>query len=693
MTVVDRLQEIARQIPDAIAIAEPTRRVRDGQRVYRTVTFAELSADVFRIARGLVECNVRPGLRMALLVPPSIDFITLVFALLESGAVQILIDPGMGRKNLLRCLDEAEPLGFVAIPMVQAVRSLLRKRYRNATLNVTVGNSRWWWGGLTLDEVRQRADAFQPPASPGDSVTHTPYAHTLAHHDPAAIIFTTGSTGPPKGVLYRHGNFDRQVTEIRNFYNIQPGEIDLPCFPLFGLFNAAMGVTTIIPRMNASRPARVDPANIVEAIQQWQVTQSFASPAVWNRVGPYCQQHSIALPSLRRVLSAGAPVPARVLAAMKSVIAPDGEVHTPYGATEALPVASIGANEVLSETWRQTEQGRGVCVGRRFPGIEWRVIRIVDEPIERIEQTESLSPFEIGELIVRGAVVTSEYATRQEANALAKIRGQGSEIRGQEAEGRGQGSGVGDQKERDEQRGVSSEQRGAFDVHLSSPKPQVSSLKPPAPSLQPPASSLQPLPDPRSPTPDPSAFFHRMGDCGYLDEQGRFWFCGRVAHRVLTAMGPMYTIACEAIFNLHPRVFRCALVGVSAARTGIGDRGSGSDEREARDEDRRSGIEDRRSESGDRSTDGCLAARPPARPDWRALSLQRPVIVVEPHAGQMPRGTAAQAAFIEELRTLAGANPLTSTIHDFLFLGALPVDIRHNAKIFREQLAVWAERQ
>ncbi len=114
-------------------------------------------------------------------------------------------------------------------------------------------------------------------------------------------------------MLYRHGNFDRQVTEIRDLYRIEPGEIDLPCFPLFGLFNAAMGVTTVLPRMNFSRPATVDPQNIVEAIQQLPVTQSFASPAVWDRVGPYCQQRSIRLPSLRRVMSAGAPVPARVL--------------------------------------------------------------------------------------------------------------------------------------------------------------------------------------------------------------------------------------------------------------------------------------------------------------------------------------------------------------------------------------------
>ena len=167
-------------------------------------------------------------------------------------------------------------------------------------------------------------------------------------------------------MLYRHGNFDAQVDQIRDFYGIRPGEIDLPGFPLFGLFNCAMGVTAVIPDMDPSRPARVDPPKIVEAVRDWQVTQAFGSPAIWNRVGRYCEQQGIRLPTVRRVLSAGAPVPAEVLERMRAVIHPEGDIHTPYGATEALPVASISATEVLGETVAQTRQGAGVCVGGAF---------------------------------------------------------------------------------------------------------------------------------------------------------------------------------------------------------------------------------------------------------------------------------------------------------------------------------------
>jgi acyl-CoA synthetase (AMP-forming)/AMP-acid ligase II len=554
VNVANRLDEMARLMPQAVAIAEPTRRIVADRRVYRTVTFRQLVDDVHTISNGLVALGARPGMRLALLVPPSIDFIALVFALLKSGAVQILIDPGMGKRNLLRCLADARPEGFVAISAVQAIRSVLSRGFPPAKLNITVGR-KLWWNGPTLDEIRNtptRADLLT--------------AVTTAH-DEAAVIFTSGGTGPPKGVLYRHGNFDCQVAEIQAMYDIKPGEIDLPCFALFGLFNAAMGVTTVLPRMNFSRPATVDPRNIADAVEQWNATQSFASPAVWDRVAPYCEQHGLRLKSLRRVMSAGAPVPARVLRSMKAVIHPEGEVHTPYGATEALPVATIGSTEVLNDTWPLTEQGQGVCVGRRIPGIEWRVIRIVEGPIHSIAQTEQLPPGEIGELIVRGPVVTTEYVTRREANALAKITDD-------------------------------SARTGSC---------------------------------PRQ--------WHRMGDCGYFDEQNRFWFCGRVVHRVLTKSGPMYPIPCEAIFNQHPAVFRSALVG-------IGPQGD-----------------------------------------------QTPVIIVEPKRDWRSQGGQSRTRLISELRALGQANRLTAAIELFLIHPSLPVDVRHNAKIFREKLAIWATRR
>ena len=541
-----RLSDTARQIPDGVGVVQPLGRDPSGKRLYRQLSFLELDRDTDSIAAGLHHMGVRRGMRIALLVPPGIDFMALVFAMFKAGVVTILIDPGMGRKNLVTCLDEAEPEGFVAVPLAQAIRKLIPHRFRQARHNVTVGR-RWFWGGPTLAQLRKTPHEHFAPCQ------------TIAS-DPAAIIFTTGSTGPPKGVLYRHGNFNSQVDQLREYYDIQPGEIDVPGFPLFALFNAAMGVTTVIPEMDFTRPADVNPRNIVEAIHDWKATQAFGSPALWNTVGRYCEENGVKLPTLRRTLSAGAPVPPHVLRRMKAAIHPEGDVHTPYGATESLPVASIAASEVLAETAAQSARGKGTCVGSRFPGIQWKVIKIDDGPIADVSEIDELPRGEIGELMVRGDVVTSEYVTRTDANALHKVR-------------------------------------------------------------------------------DGESFWHRMGDVGYVDRQDRFWFCGRKAHRVESIQGVMFTIPCEAILNQHVQVYRSALVGIGAPQH------------------------------------------------------QSPVMIVETWPEHRPQTPKEEQQLLAELWDLVKSNPLTETVHDILLHPSLPVDIRHNAKIFREKLAVWAAEQ
>ncbi|MCA9106086.1 MAG: AMP-binding protein, partial [Planctomycetales bacterium] len=367
--------------------------------------------------------------------------------------------------------------------------------------------------------------------------------------------------GPPKGVLYHHATFRGQAMEVQRFYDIAPGEIDLPGFPLFALFNAAMGVSTVIPEMDPTRPADIDPRAFIEIANDFQVTQSFGSPALWNTVSRYTEQQSHrCLPSIRRVLSAGAPVPAHVLKRVLATVAEDAEMHTPYGATEALPVASNSASVVLNETDALTAQGRGTCVGRRFGGMDWKVIAIQDGPIDSIDQITELPRGNIGELLVRGPVVSHRYVTRVDANALHKVR-------------------------------------------------------------------------------DGETIWHRMGDVGYLDETDRFWFCGRKAHRVRTAQGPMFTICCEAIANRHEQVYRSALVGV------------GETER------------------------------------------QQPVMILEPWPEHWPSTDADQRRLIEEVRELLAQHEHTASIEHILLRRKLPVDIRHNSKIFREQLAPWAARR
>ena len=411
MNIARRLVETARKMPDDIAVAQP---LKSGN--YRTVTFRELDTDSDRIAAALSKSGVKPGTKLALLVRYGIDFITLVFALYKTGAVLVLIDPGMGLRRMVGCLAEVEPDGFIALPLVHAVR-IFSRRFPKAKYNLTVGR-RWLWGGLSLDAIKEAGK------EKNNSCSLFPTPFSLAETQPndlAAIIFTSGSTGTAKGVAFTHRIFDTQVEEIRRRYEIRPGEIDLACFPFFGLFNAAMGVTTVIPDMDPTRPVLVDPQKIVDAANHWKITQSFASPALWNRVADYCLETGCRFETLKRAVSAGAPISFALLDKLKRCLPNDADIHTPYGATEALPIASISATEVLGETAEQTKQGGGVCVGKRFGQVQWKIIAITDDPIPRLEDARELPPGKIGELVVHGPQVTQRYVTRLEANALAKI--------------------------------------------------------------------------------------------------------------------------------------------------------------------------------------------------------------------------------------------------------------------------------
>ncbi len=173
--------------------------------------------------------------------------------------------------------------------------------------------------------------------------------------------------------------------------------------------------------MDPTRPADVDPERILDAIDQWQVNQAFGSPALWTTVGRWADKHGRRVESLKMVFSAGAPVPPHVLEYVRAMISDEGQMFTPYGATEALPVASIESRDVLNETAQRCNAGAGTCVGGRLPGIAWKIIAINDGPIENIASVQELPAGQIGELMVSGDVVSHRYVTRLDQNALHKV--------------------------------------------------------------------------------------------------------------------------------------------------------------------------------------------------------------------------------------------------------------------------------
>jgi acyl-CoA synthetase (AMP-forming)/AMP-acid ligase II len=405
----------ARQ-PHTLAVVFPEGRIRTGRVCYTHLTYRQLDEDSDRIAAGLAATNVAPGTRAAVMVKPGLDFFALVFALFKAGVVPVLIDPGMGVASLGGCLREAAPELFFGIPRALVARRVLGWGRQSVRRVIAVTDGRRWPGLETLNDLRREGRRALD-----EGTLSAPVFRPITPDQTAAILFTSGSTGPPKGAVYTHAIFKAQVERFRSLYAIEPGEIDLCTFPLFALFAPALGMTSIVPDMDPTRPARVNPDKLFEAVDDFGPTNLFGSPALLRRVGPAGGALGLKMPTLKRVVTAGAPASPRVLGEFARLLQSPAEIFTPYGATEALPIASIGSAEILEETRFQTESGAGVCVGQPVEGIEVRIIRINDEPIPLWSEDLEASDGTIGEIIVSGPVVTREYFRRPDATALAKI--------------------------------------------------------------------------------------------------------------------------------------------------------------------------------------------------------------------------------------------------------------------------------
>lgn len=400
--IARHLASMADAYPEGVALKVPRGR-RGGEIDYLSLTFRELDVEVDTWSKRLTSAGVGQGDRTLVMVRQGLPLIASVFALFRLGAVPVIIDPGMGLKTFLACVAHARPRALVGIPFARIVSHVYRKPFQS--VKVRVGASGSLTGRLSSRQAKPAIASVTFESAPTDL---------------AAVLFTSGSTGTPKGVCYEHGMFDAQVRLIRETYGIVPGEIDLPLLPIFALFNPALGMTTIVPEIDPRRPGALDPAQIVQAIRQENVTNSFGSPTLWQKIAAHCRAENVALPSLRRVLCAGAAVPAPLWRDAR-VFLPKGRLHSPYGATEALPVASIASDEI------DPSAITGACVGRPVDGMEIKIIEIRDGAIGEIGDARELPPGEIGEIIVRGPVVTKSYDGLPKATALAKISGERGE--------------------------------------------------------------------------------------------------------------------------------------------------------------------------------------------------------------------------------------------------------------------------
>ncbi len=437
------------------------------------ITFAELDADVNRVAAGLADLGVEKGDRVALLVPPGIDVAICVYACWRLGAVVVVADAGLGVRGMTRALTSANPAYLIGIPRALAAARALRwpgvrissepmRRARRTVLGVTA----------TLDDVRQRGEGRPVPPPPDPS-------------DEAAIGFTSGATGPAKGVTYRHHQMQAQRDALVDLFDIGSDDRLVAAFGPFALYGPAMGIPSVVPDMEVTSPGSLTADALAAAVRSVDATLVFASPAALRNVVATATEMSAedaeSMKDVRLLMSAGAPVPAAVLRSVGDLL-PAAEAHTPYGMTEVLPVADISLAGI-----EEAGSGDGVCVGHPLPSVE-----IMIDPLAAIDGFAEAEPANarltdepnvVGEVCIRAPHMRDGY------DKLWMTEHAASQPEG----------------------------------------------------------------------------WHRSGDVGHLDEQGRLWIEGRMGHIVTTPDGPVTPIGIEHVVEDAPQVEHAAVVGVGPA--------------------------------------------------------------------------------------------------------------------------------
>ncbi|MFB9907586.1 fatty acid CoA ligase family protein [Allokutzneria oryzae] len=526
-------EDVVRNRPETPALWWPA---RGG--AYAMMSYAELAELCEKYTKALWNAGLRKGMRACVLVPPGPELGAVFFALSRIGVVPVLIDPGIAKTALRSCIAESAPEVFIGVPLAHAARVVLGWGRSSVRIAITLGR-RWFWGGPTLKGLLARGSEEPPRAAVEPDAL-------------AGIAFTSGSTGPPKGVEFRFRHLSAQIRLAGKVFPIPSGMVGMSTFPPFSLAGPALGLSMVVPDMDPVHPAEADPATLVTEIDRFQVAGMFGSPALLDRLSRYCAEHGIVLDSLHTVTSAGASLDPRIAERMRACLPPGAHLYSGYGATECLPVSVIESRDLLGEPRNASENGAGTCVGVPLAENLVRIIRVDDGPIPEWSDDLLVPQGEIGEITVAGPSVSEAYYGRPEATALHKIR-------------------------------------------------------------------------------DGHRVVHRVGDLGWIDEDGRLWFCGRKSQRVRTARGDLNTEQIEPIANTVVGVRRSALVGVGPA------------------------------------------------------GAQKPVICVETERGVRQ---ADRDRIVEEVLELVGDRG----VRNVLFHSKFPVDVRHNAKIGRERLARWATR-
>ncbi len=338
-----------------------------------SVKFSDLDSRVASFAQGLIQQGVHSGDRVAVLVPPSVDLIALVYACWRIGAVTVIADRGLGLNGLGSAVKSSRVQHLVGIRSAVIAARTLR-----------------WAPRASLIDLKSLQKSMQL-----EGLSQLALAEPVAN-DLAAILFTSGATGPAKGVRYTHGQLGAQRDILQAVYNITDTDSFVAAFAPFALFGPALGITTGLADMDVTSPATLTAQALDDACRATRATMVFASPAALANVLKTSTTNLSSLKQVRLVMSAGAPVPIETLRQMTR-LCPQAEMHTPYGMTEVLPVADLSL-----EQREAVGEGAGVCVGRTVDGCNVKIVA-VDGGVSEIPHGET------GEVVVSAPWMSLGY--------------------------------------------------------------------------------------------------------------------------------------------------------------------------------------------------------------------------------------------------------------------------------------------
>ena len=349
------------------------------------LSFAEFTARLEAAAAWLIRRGVRPGDRIALMIPPGADLSVALYAAWRIGAVIVLIDSGLGPRGMNAAIRVADPAHLLGIRRaVVAARTL-----------------RWPGRRISVDEMNEAIDST---VGTGHDLPPLPSAD-----DPAAVVFTSGATGPSKGVRYDYRRIEAQRDALRDLYGITADDRLAAAFAPFALYGPALGIASIVPEMDVAAPGTLTATALGDAAVAVDATIVFASPAALVNVvataADLTDAHRSVFDQVRLVLSAGAPVRSSLLAQVAELF-PNAAVRTPYGMTECLPVADISLAE-LDELAADGHHGDGVCVGHPVAGVE-----VAIRPLDGLGRPGGdlvSTPEVTGEVVVRAAHMRAGY--------------------------------------------------------------------------------------------------------------------------------------------------------------------------------------------------------------------------------------------------------------------------------------------